>query len=217
MPLSRTSSVAFLGSLISATVGIIALSMWSLWPVWLGHRAVEEIAMAGRKRDPERFLDAVALIERLNLGLAVTENLLQLTNSPEESVRVYGVLALPCLRPKPRTAVAKLIEFVSDEKESDIVRVAAATALGVLGRDAEVAVPSLKKIRCDEAVSKALCRAVADSLLDLQFNGVDIGKFAYRGEMHRINCDAGAREIGERVLEGGDYDAWLILIEKRHP
>jgi hypothetical protein len=47
-------------------------------------------------------------------------------------------------------------------------------------------------------------------ILDMQFNGLDIGKFGYRGEMHRVNRDAGAREIGERVLEVGAYEAYLL-------
>jgi hypothetical protein len=51
----------------------------------------------------------------------------------------------------------------------------------------------------------------------MQFNGVDIGEFGYQGEMHRVNRDAGAREIGERVLEVGDYEAWSLLIDKRYP
>jgi hypothetical protein len=216
MPTSRASSVIIVGLLLTATAATITLTVWSLWPVWVQHHAVKQIAVAGRKRDAQRFLHTVALIERLNASAALTEDLLELTDSSEESVRVYSILALPCLRTKSEMVVGKLVGILIHEAESDRVRIAAATALGVLGRQAEPAVPELKRIYSDHGIPMELRRAVSDALLDLQFNGLDIGEFAYLGQLRRINCDAGAREIGERVLESGDYDAWLILIEGVH-
>lgn len=144
MSKSRTFRVSFVGSLIVAMVGMIALSGWLLWPEWQRYW-VRQIVSAGLARDQERCLEAIEMLDKLQAGEAVADELLALTKDPDDGVRIYAIVALAVFQPRPQTVIARLVAVLEDPKEAASVRAAAAIAIGEFGVDAKEALPSLTR------------------------------------------------------------------------
>ena len=97
MPHSRTFRMLFVGSLVAAMVGVVALSGWLLWPVGQRYWAVRQLVKAGEAKDPDRLLVAVEALDKIPAGAAVADDLLVLAKHPDDGVRIYAIITLAAI------------------------------------------------------------------------------------------------------------------------
>lgn len=226
----RTSRGLLIRSLVTAMVGMVALSGWLLWPVGQRYWAVRQLVKAGEAKAPDRFLDAVAAIDKLPAGAAVADDLLALAKHPDDGVRTCAIIALGAFRSRPNVAVPVLVAVLDDANEAELARCAAAAALSRFAEDARPAVPSLIRAVVDYNNSLQdnpsppladLHDVASDALLDLGI-AIEISgsrsRQIPRWRLKPRSGDASAKEVAEYLLGQvePDYALGRFGVDTRH-